>query len=169
LELLDVAEALHRRGLVFELRFIGFLPPGDSTYARSFLERIRPMEQAGYARFLGPQEESDLVRVFDSVSGVIHFPTEEAFGNVVIEALARNLKFFGSRLGGILDSAGNAPGAELFPSDDWPGLTDALARWLAAGHPRPDDSAAYIRSRFHPDAIARRHLEIYRAVLNRPA
>jgi glycosyltransferase involved in cell wall biosynthesis len=166
LELLDVAEELHRRGLKFELRFIGFMPTHDDAYAKRFLDRIQPMERAGYARFLGPQKESDLVHIFDSASGVVHFPTEEAFGNVVIEALSRNLKFFGSRLGGIVDTAHDAPGAELFGRDDWPALTDALAGWIQAGHPRPDQAAAVIRERFHPDVIARRHMEIYREVLN---
>ena len=94
LELLDVAEALHRRGRKFEFRFIGYVPEGDDGYARSFLERIKPMAAAGYARFLGPQPESELVRCFDAVAGMVHFPTEEAFGNVVVESLARNLKPF---------------------------------------------------------------------------
>ena len=166
LELLDVAEALHRQGLKFEFRFIGFIPESDDGYARKFLERIKPMEAAGYARFLGPQPEGELVRCFDAVAGVIHFPTEEAFGNVVVEALSRNLKFFGSRLGGIKDIAQDAPGAELFSREDWPGLTAAIGRWIEAGHPRPTQSADFIRERYHPAAIARRHVEIYREVLS---
>lgn len=165
LELLDVAEALHRRGLKFEFRFIGFVRPADRDYAERFLARIEPMTRAGYARFLGPQPESELVRCFDAVAGVIHFPAEEAFGNVVIEALSRNLKFFGSRLGGIADIAQDAPGAELLAPDDLAGLTAALAQWIAHGHPRPDTATQHIQERYHPEAIARRHLEIYREVL----
>jgi len=166
LELLDVAEALHRQGFKFEFRFIGFVPPADTGYARRFLERIRPMEAAGYARFLGPQPESELVRCFDSVAGVVHFPSEEAFGNVVIESLSRNLKFFGSRLGGIMDIAQDVRGVELFSANDWPGLSAGLARWITQGHPRLVGAAQTIRDRYHPEAIARRHVEIYREVLN---
>lgn len=165
LELLDVAEALHRAGLKFEFRFIGFVPPADDGYARQFLERIKPMETAGYARYLGAQTESDLVRCFDSVAGLVHFPTEEAFGNVVVEALSRNLKFFGGRLGGIVDIASGVPGAELFAKDDWAGLTSAISRWIQQGHPRPSSAAAEIATRFHPTVIARRHVEIYEEVL----
>lgn len=166
LELLDLAQRLHDQGLKFELRFIGFAPNPLSNYARSFLERIKPMEAAGFARFCGPQPDSELVGCFDAASGVIHFPTEEAFGNVVIESLARNLKFFGTRTGGIVDIAQDAPGAELFAPDDFEGLSDAVGKWVRAGHPRPDGGAELIRSRYHPKVIALRHLEIYREVLS---
>ncbi len=165
LELLNVAEALHRRGLQFEFRFIGFVPKADQGYASEFLRRIKPMEAAGFARFLGELPESELVRCYDSVAGVVHFPNEEAFGNVVIEGLARNLKFFGSAVGGIADSANDAPAAELFAQKDWTKLTEAIARWIEQGHPRPEKAAELIRERYHPEVIARRHLEIYCEVL----
>lgn len=169
LELLEVAEELHARGLKFEFRFIGFIPSPADAYAVRFLDRIKPLEAKGCARFLGPQPETELVRCFDAVAGMIHFPTEEAFGNVVIESLSRNLKFFGARLGGILDIADHAPEAELFAREDWSGLTAAIGRWIEQGHPRPSDAAGFIRERYRPEAIARRHLEIYREVLNRPS
>jgi glycosyltransferase involved in cell wall biosynthesis len=164
LELLDVAEVLHRRGLKFEFRFIGYTTP--SAYTAKFLERIKPMAAAGYAHFLGAQPEGKLVQCFDTVSGCIHFPTEEAFGNVVGEALARNLKFFGARLGGIVDLAGDVPEAELFAREDWAGLTAAIARWIEQGHSRPTEAAAVMRQRYAPETTARRHLEIYHEVLN---
>ena len=164
LELLDVAEALHQRGLKFEFRFIGFIP--SEPYAAAFLERIKSVEAKGYARFLGAVPENELVSCYDAAAGVIHFPTEEAFGNVVGEALARNLKFFGADLGGIKDIAREASGAELFARDDWKGLTEAIARWIEAGHPRPTKAAAVMRRRYAPEVIARRHMEIYREVLS---
>jgi glycosyltransferase involved in cell wall biosynthesis len=164
LELLDVAEILHRRGLKFEFRFIGFITSSE-PYTAAFLEKIKLLEATGCARFLGAQPESELVSCYDAVAGVIHFPTEEAFGNVVGEALARNLKFFGTRTGGIMDIARDVPGAELFAKDDWNGLTAAIARWMVQGHPRPDGAAALMRERYHPEVVARRHLEIYREIL----
>ena len=164
LELLDVAEALHRRGLKVEFRFIGFTSP--SPYVAAFLEKIKALEAKGCARFLGAQPESELVRCYDAVAGVVHFPTEEAFGNVVCEALARNLKFFGSRVGGIVDIAQGVPGAELFDKDDWDGLTDAIARWISQGHSRPKEAHALMMARYHPEKVARQHVEIYREVLS---
>jgi hypothetical protein len=75
------------------------------------------------------------------------------------------LKFFGARVGGIVESTRDMSGAELFAPDDWPGLTAAIARWIAGGHPRPIGNAALIRERYHPIALAKRHLEIYREVI----
>lgn len=164
LELLGVAEALHRRGLKVEFRFIGFTSP--TPYLAAFLERIKALEAKGCARFLGAQPEEELVKCYDAVAGVVHVPTEEAFGNVAAEALARNLKFFGSRVGGMVDIARDAPGAEFFAKDDWNGLTEAIARWISQGHSRPDDAHALMAARYHPETAARQHLEIYRAVLD---
>ncbi len=166
LELLDVAEALHRRGLKFEFRFAGYINPDGDSYTTTFLERIKPMEQAGYVRFLGTPADSEMLHHYDSVAAMVHFPTEESFGMVVLEGLGRDLKFFGAHLGGIVDIVQDLPGAELFARDDWPGLTAAVARWIAGGHPRPTGAAALIRERYDPEAIARRHVEIYRDLLN---
>jgi glycosyltransferase involved in cell wall biosynthesis len=88
---------------------------------------------------------------------------------VVLEGLGRDLKFFGAQVGGIVDLAKDMPGAELFPPDDWSGLTAAIARWIAGGHPRPIGAAALIRERYHPETIAKRHVEIYRELLNHSA
>jgi glycosyltransferase involved in cell wall biosynthesis len=163
LELLDVAEKLHQRGYKFEFRFVGRAT--DEPYTRAFWERIKPMETAGFARYLGRVPSEDLIGIYDSAAGMVHFSSEEAFGLNVAEALARNLKFFGSRLGGIAEIANGVPGAELFERDDWEGLTEAIARWMAGGHPRPDGAGLLMRERYHPHTVARRHLEIYREVL----
>ena len=164
-ELLEVAQTLHRRGLKFEFHFIGRINPAE-TYAAAFLERLKPLEAAGCARHLDECPTEELIGHFDAASGLVHFPSEEAFGLVVAEALARDLKFFGADLGGIKDIAREAPGAELFARDDWKGLTEAIARWIEAGHPRPTKAAAVMRRRYAPEVIARRHMEIYREVLS---
>lgn len=163
LELLGVAEALQRRGLKFEFHFIG--RADDSAYAVDFLQRIKPLEATGHARYLGRVPSEDLIRIYDSADGMIHFSSEEAFGLNVAEGLARNLKFFGARLGGIVDIAQGAPSAELFEREDWAGLTEAIARWITEGHPRPKDAADLMRQRYAPEAVARQHLEIYREVI----
>jgi glycosyltransferase involved in cell wall biosynthesis len=164
LELLDVAEALYRQGLKFEFHFIG--RADDSDYSTAFLERIKPMEAAGYARYLGYVPSEDLIRRYNTAAGMVHFSSEESFGLNVAEGLARNLKMFGSRVGGIAEIARDAPDAELFAENDWAGLTDAIARWIGQGHPRADGAVAVMRQRYHPEVAAQRHIEIYREVLN---
>jgi glycosyltransferase involved in cell wall biosynthesis len=163
LELLDVAEALHGRGLKFEFHFVGYDPGND--YTRVFLNRIKPMTQAGFAYYKGAPNDSELVKYFDSAAAMVHFPTEESFGMTVLEGIGRELKFFGGRVGGIVDIAQDMPGAELFAPDDWPGLTNAIARWIGEDHPRPAGAATLVRERYSPLVLAKRHLEIYREVI----
>jgi glycosyltransferase involved in cell wall biosynthesis len=155
---------LHEQGLDFEWQFIGQI--GASPYGRAFLERIKPMEQAGYARYLGMKSVSELIERFDRSAALIHFPSEEAFGLVVAEALARGLKLFGIRAGGVADIAEGIHDAELFSVDDWNGLTAGISEWMHEGWPRAKSGSEVMRARYHPDVIARRHLEIYREVLS---
>jgi glycosyltransferase involved in cell wall biosynthesis len=165
LEVLAVAENLQSQGLDFELRFIGHHVPGD-PYAETFLAKVRQGEQAGYARYVGTLDVQPLIAELDGAAGMIHMPSEESFGLVVAEALARNVRFFGARLGGIQDICSGVPGTELFSPDDWSGLTNALSTWIKLGHPSPVGAAELIRSRYHPEVIASRHVEIYREVLS---
>jgi glycosyltransferase involved in cell wall biosynthesis len=165
LELLDVAEALHRQGLRFEFHFVGYIHPARASYTTAFLKRVKPMEEAGYARFWGTPADNELLHYYDAAAAMVHFPTEDAAPMVVLEGLGRDLKFFGAQVGGIVDMARDLPGAELFAQDDWAGLTGAIARWITQGHPRPIGTATIIRERYQPEALARRHVEIYREVL----
>lgn len=164
LELLDVAEALHRRGLKFEFHFVGY-NPGTTDYANAFLNRIKPMTQAGFAFYKGAPDDGELVKYFDAAAAMVHFASEDAAPMTVLEGIGRELKFFGPRQGGAIDIAQDMPGVELFDVNDWTGLTDAVARWIAQGQPRPVGAAAVVRERRSPLVLARRHLEIYREVI----
>ncbi len=92
-------------------------------------------------------------------------PVEEAFGLVAAEALARNLKFFGTKVGGLCDIAAGAEGAELFPLDDPRALKTGIARWLLQGCSQPRCASEEVKRRYHPDVIAARHGHIYREIL----
>ncbi len=167
-EILEVARRLHEQGLKLEFQFVGQANAEDA-YAAKFLERIKEAEAQGYARYLGLKSTSELIALFDAAHGLVHFPSEEAFGLVVAEAMARDLKFFGALLGGIVDISSGVPGAELFAMGDWDGLTAGIAKWIQGGHPRSAGSAGIMNARYHPRVIAQRHLEIYREVLSKVA
>jgi glycosyltransferase involved in cell wall biosynthesis len=162
--LLRVAHRLHQRGLKFELHFAGELNAG-SSYGMEFARELAVAGRAGYARTLGYLAAPQLLAVMDAADALVHFPTEEAFGLVVAEALARNLKLFTAKTGGVVDIATGADGAELFGAADFIGLENALAQWLGGNFSARPNPAALMRERYHPEAIARRHLEIYREVL----
>ena len=88
LELLKVAEDLRQAGLDFQFLFVGNAAR-ENTYTQEFLKRIKPMEEAGYARYLGLKSLDELISLLDSSAAMIHFPPEESFGLVVAEAIAR--------------------------------------------------------------------------------
>lgn len=168
LELLAVARRLHECGSRFVLEFVGGCAGADE-YQRAFAARVAEAERAGFARWCGEKSAEELIAHLDRAAGALHFPSEEAFGLVVAEALARNLKFFGARVGGVEDIAAGCEGAELFAADDWSALEEAIRRWLDAGAPRPLAAAPEMAARYHPRVIAARHVQIYREVLSSEA
>jgi len=166
LKMLALARRLHTQGLAFEIRFLGDAVAGDS-YSTQFLSEIAEAERAGYARHLGRKGTRELIAHFDEAAALIHTPRAEAFGLVVAEALARNLKFFGLAVGGVPDIASGVQGAELVPAEDWGSLENRICEWIKGGWPTPANAAETMMSRYSPAVIALRHLEIYREVLGR--
>jgi glycosyltransferase involved in cell wall biosynthesis len=165
MEILEVARKLWQRGFRFEMQFAGAVKT-KTGYDADFMPQLAEAQKAGYARHLGDLPANKLIAAMDAASALVHFPAEEAFGLVVVEALARNRKLFAAATGGIVDIATGVEGAELLPVNDWPGLENAIARWLETGCPCPATAAAVMRQRYHPEIIARQHLEIYREVIN---
>ncbi len=163
-ELLETAKKLHQRGFRFELQFIGRIE-SETNYGKAFLRGIAEGQKTGYARHLGTMSASEIIGVMDGASALIHCPSEEAFGLVVAEGMARNLKFFGTAVGGVVDIAGGVEGAEVFPDNDWAMLENGIARWLEAGAPRPKTASQTMRSRYAPEVVAGQHLEIYRSLV----
>jgi glycosyltransferase involved in cell wall biosynthesis len=160
-EILEMAKSLSASGLQFSLKFIGKCP--DSLYAKRFLSLIS--ESSEFAEYLGLKSGEDLVGEMDGANAFLHFPKEEAFGLVVAESLARNLKLFGARVGGVVDIASSQQDVELYDSDDWSGLKNGIVRWINAGFPPAHATDAVMRSRYYPDVVANRHLEIYRELI----
>jgi glycosyltransferase involved in cell wall biosynthesis len=165
MEILAVARRLHERGFKFQLQFIG--KPADTDYGKNVLRELAAAERDGFARHRGTLSTREIIGAMDAADALIHFPSEEAFGLVTAEALARNLKFFGAAVGGGVEIAGGVEGAELFQENDFSALETALANWLNSGCPRPQNAAAAMRARYHPEVVARRHIEIYREALSR--
>ena len=165
-QILEIADDLFRRGYRFLLQFVGSLDE-RSPYGRLFSERLRVARECGYAEFTLHMEVEQLVRLFDSADAMIHFPSEEAFGLVVAEGLARNLKLFVSRVGGIPDIAQGVEGVELFEPAALGELTEALQRWLKNGFLRPKSAADTIRARYRPITVAAEHVRIYQQILRK--
>ena len=165
LAVLDAMETVWRQNRQAKNVFIGQADP-TNEYAARFLQRLKQLEKSGRASYLGELKLAELLQQFDTAHGIIHFPSEEAFGLVVAEALARNLKLFGSRIGGLLDITDEVEGAELVDYDSPDSLAAAVIKWIDGGCLCPTNAAAIMRERYHPVRIAKQHMEIYADVLS---
>ncbi|HSH92605.1 MAG TPA: glycosyltransferase family 4 protein [Roseimicrobium sp.] len=162
--LLELAEQLHAKCPSLTWKFIGDVGP-ETPYGTRFLEKLkRAGGWASHAEAINPDR---LVHEFDAADALIHFPSEEAFGLVVAEALSRNRRVFAARVGGIPDVTQDAPGVELFGADDWDGLKGSVGAWALQQGRSETGASPLMRERFHPSVIAKRHLEIYLEVLSR--
>jgi glycosyltransferase involved in cell wall biosynthesis len=111
-------------------------PPFASALRRSSME-------AGLSdrvHFTGPLTEADLDRTFAG-SDVLVLPSRtEAFGMVVVEALARGLPVIATDVGGVSEALGHDPsGARpglLVAPDDPGALADAIRAWLTGAELR---------------------------------
>jgi glycosyltransferase involved in cell wall biosynthesis len=164
LELLEWASTLHRKGLRFELCFVGAADRG-SAYVRDFLGRLEEKQREGHVRYLDWCAPEAMVELMDRAQALVHTPTEESFGLVVAEALARELKLFAFGPGGVADVATGVGDATLVPTGDWAGLGEAVSAWLREGCPRSGGSSERMAARFHPQVIGRRYCEVYRELL----
>ena len=165
IETLRMLQSLHKEGHDFEVRFIGAC--GDDEYGRSFQRIMNESNSSGFVSYLGSMTTAEMISAMDAADALCHFPTEEAFGLVVAEALARNLKMFGSAAGGIVDIARGVEGAELFSPDDWSAMRAGILRWMKEGHPRSRATKQIMEQRYHPGIIAENHVEIYNQVLSK--
>jgi len=164
LELLRMLKSVYNSGASFQVIFVGSV--GSSSYGKIFLEEVAKAKREGWLNFEERLLESDLIKLMDSSQALLHFPVEEAFGLVVAEALARGLKLFAAKVGGILDIVEGVKDAELFDVDNWPGLECSVKAWIDNPTPPSSLSGDLMKSRYHPNLIASKHLEIYQSVLN---
>jgi glycosyltransferase involved in cell wall biosynthesis len=165
LALLDLAEKLHKRHARCAMHFTGAAHP-HGPYSGAFLDRIRDAQRQGFAWYSSAMPVSELIAAFDASAALVHTPRSEAVGLVVAEALARNLKLFGFKTGGLRNIAQGAAGAVLVAPGDWSALEREISAWLAQGCPPAPPNHDLMTSRYHPLVVARRHLEIYREVLS---
>ncbi len=164
IEVLEVASRLFEDGHRFQLQFIGKV--SSDGYGAKFTKLINNPATQRFARQCHPTSDRELLGLFDAADALIHFSREESFGLVVAEALARNLKFFGARAGGIPDISEGIEMAELYQVNDWVGLRAGLAAWMRAGFLRPISAATEMARRYHPSVVARRHMDVYSELLS---
>jgi glycosyltransferase involved in cell wall biosynthesis len=166
-ELLETAGRLFADGLRFELEFIGGVE-AETPYGRRFVAALARAAEQGWARHAGILPREQVIRRLDAAHALIHVSREESFGLAVAEALARNVRLFAFRSGGVADVVADIPGADIFPPEAWAALTEKLSSWLRAGAPEGPPTGEIMAARYAPRVVASRHLAIYRELLGLP-
>lgn len=164
---LEILRALRfwRQGAHFSFQclWIGDLSE-DNNYCRAFTEELNMARTEGWAEHRSGLSDEQLRDAMDQADILIHIPTEEAFGLVVVEAMLRGLQIVAGRTGGVNDFQ------NIYPAI-WMVDPKKTSDWLVALHSVaaksflrvPRESWDFMA--FHPETIARRHLQLYRQIL----
>jgi glycosyltransferase involved in cell wall biosynthesis len=168
-QFIEALESLAARSKL-KVVFMGGLltgQPNDKAYAAQFQELIARHPWCKYAGVAGREE----VRTYLKTAAMLALPSlEDNCPMVVLEAMAAGVPVLAAKVGGLPDLIEDGNNGifcdPLDPASMRAGvsklLEDAdLARQLAV---RAGQRA---RERYHPLAIARRHVEIYQEVLRR--
>ena len=166
-ELIKLFESLRMEGLDFDVLFIGTLPPFPySTAFKTMLEEAN--RRHGGFQHIPKMDNESYCQLYDRASAMIHFSSEESFGLTFAEAIARGLYLFASDVGAIRDIAKGVDRVQIIGLDKWDELKGSLRQWMTSGawkRPRPAVAPEEFVQRYHPVSVARKHLEIYRSVI----
>ena len=150
----------------FRLVFLGGAS-GDDSYAREFFELLRTRENGGeHAGFVDREKLKTWLRA----STLLALPSlEDNCPMTVLEAMASGVPVVAANVGGVPDLIEDAKTGLLCDPLDAGSMRNAVEKLL--GQPSLAQTLAKeanrrAHGRFHPAVIARRHLEIYREVLN---
>jgi len=159
--LMRALDALHPAG-TFELIFLG-IAERTHPYGREFFELV---EARPWCRYEGFTDREGLKKYLNEATGLILPSLEDNCPMVVLEAMAAGVPVAAARVGGVPDLVQDKVTGILFDPLDGPAMA-AVTRELLADSSR--SLAAYAHkdalTRFHPEMIAKRHLEIYREVI----
>lgn len=147
----------------FKLVFLGQPEPGG--YGREFLRLVGERPWCEHAGFVNREQLKTRLKA----ATFLALPTrEDNCPMVVLEAMAAGVPVLASKIGGVPDLIESEKTGIFCDPDQPESFRDGVAR-LLAGRDLADRIAtaakAEARRRFHPQVIARQHLEVYRQVL----
>lgn len=161
IETLDAMPADKRPELV--LLGIG----AETAYGRKVMEAVAARPWCSHR---GPVDRPGLKDWLKKAGLLILPSTEDNCPMVVLEATAAGVPVAASRIGGIPDLIDDGRTGYLFDPLDGDSIRQAVMEWAE----NPEKASAMAATakgeamkRFHPKVIARRHLEIYREVLEK--
>jgi glycosyltransferase involved in cell wall biosynthesis len=147
----------------FKLVFLGQLESGD--YGREFLQLVRERAWCEHAGFVNREQLKARLKA----ASFLALPTrEDNCPMVVLEAMAAGVPVLASKIGGVPDLIESEKTGIFCDPDQPESFREGVAGLLADREfSRQLAVAAKMeaRRRFHPQVVARQHLEIYQQVL----
>ena len=149
----------------FKAIFLGAAPEQDA-YVREFFQLV---EARAWCEFDGFADREKL-KTFLRGAAFLALPTlEDNCPMVVLEAMAAGVPVIAANVGGVPDLIEDEKTGLLFDSQNAASMSGAAEKLLAQpefGRTLATEARRSAKERFHPMVVARRHLEIYREVLN---
>jgi len=151
----------------FRLMFLG-VASGTDTYSREFLGLLQARPWCELAGVVS----RDRLKLLLGEAALLALPSlEDNCPMVVLEAMAAGVPLIAARVGGVPELVEHGKTSLLCNPLDAAGIRDAVGKLLGdpeLGRQLAAAAKKQALERFHPVVIARRHLEIYREVLNSP-
>ena len=147
----------------FKMIFLG--QTDDSAYSREFLKLVKERPWCEYAGFAGRER---LKEFFKAASFLVLPTLEDNCPMVVLEAMAAGVPVLASNVGGVPDLIEHEKTGLFCDPQRSESFREGVARLLGEpklGRQLVANAKTEAQRRFHPQVVARRHLEIYREVI----
>jgi glycosyltransferase involved in cell wall biosynthesis len=152
----------------FELEFLGVAGETDA-YGKEFFSLVRARPWCVYGGLANRQELKALLRG----ATLLALPSlEDNCPMTILEAMAAGVPVIAAEVGGLPDLIRSGETGFFCNPHDAISMAAAVEKVLAnpsAAREVARQAGRRARERFHPEVIARRHVEIYREVLNSPS
>lgn len=149
----------------FKIRICGWINPED-PYARELIERIQRYD---WVESAGKVTRDELTAELTAASVMVLVSHEDNCPMVILEAMSVGMPVLASAVGGIPDLVDDGVNGYLCDSKDPASIRNGLLKILAdPEHAASLGAAGNQRAMeyYRPVQVAKRHLEIYREVLN---
>jgi glycosyltransferase involved in cell wall biosynthesis len=148
----------------FELVFLGYSLE-ETPYGAEFLRLVKERPWCSHAGFAGRPE---LKAQFRQASALVLPSLEDNCPMVVLEAMASGVPVVAAKVGGVPDLIEEGKTGIFCDPHDAASMRAGVEKVLANVSATADMSKlakVRARERFHPEVVARRHLEVYRELL----
>jgi glycosyltransferase involved in cell wall biosynthesis len=159
-------------GVSATLNVAGEAQPKYKEYVQEVRRTIGALGLEGKVRLLGRLNQAEVAKELSQASILVLPSRQENAPMVIAEALAAGVPVIASNLCGIPYMIQNGQNGHLVDPEDTEEMAGRIAKVMMDTDLRQKMSTAArraARSRFHPDAVADKTIEVYRHVLKRHA